>query len=420
MAVQLTRATDSWTPINLNQLPETPPVPPQLGNTHLVYPGKRHVFSGVPESAKTLAAYCILIQVVRHGGTAILIDFEMGGNDARQRLRELGATAAEIDQIYYLEPDEPTTRQRIQLLIELNPQLVVIDAAAGVYTLEGLDDNKRLDVEKVSALYVREFWRNEIATILIDHVVKDGEHRGRYAIGSERKLGGVDVHLGFETVKAISRGTTGHYKIITHKDRGGYHKRGHIADLKLDSDPETHEIDWAFMEPQTTTTEDGYFRPTHLMEKISIDLQFRDGPATRNQICDALGGKGKGRLEAINALVREGFAAEEDGPNRSKLVRHVRPYREDDPACNPVENPGGAVVRKWFSSGASTTSGSGGAVVRVPYGTATTSPPAHSTAEPPGGANGWFTDNGHLEDSPDLTDLTYLATIEPDEPDQEG
>jgi hypothetical protein len=51
---------DSWLPLNLNDLPEQPPVHPtlgQLGNIGLLYPGKRHVFSGPQESAKTLCAY---------------------------------------------------------------------------------------------------------------------------------------------------------------------------------------------------------------------------------------------------------------------------------------------------------------------------------------------------------------------------
>ena len=38
-----------------------------LGGIGLVYPGKRHVFSGPPESAKTLAAYAIALAEVRAG-----------------------------------------------------------------------------------------------------------------------------------------------------------------------------------------------------------------------------------------------------------------------------------------------------------------------------------------------------------------
>ena len=76
--------------------------------------------------------------------------------------------------------------------------LVVIDAAAGAYDASGLDDNKRQDVERFARAWVRPLFEIGITTLLIDHVTKNTETRGKYMIGSERKLGGVDVHLGLE------------------------------------------------------------------------------------------------------------------------------------------------------------------------------------------------------------------------------
>lgn len=388
--------TDSWTPVNLNALPDKPPVEPDLGQTRLIYPGKRHVFSGPPESAKTLAAYAILVQVVREGGTAVLIDFEMGPYDARQRLRELGAAPDELSRILYLEPDERATPERISQLVAHRPDLVVIDAAAGAYTLEGLDDNKRGEVERFTNLYIGVFWRNGIATILLDHVVKDAEHRGRFQIGSERKLGATDVHIGFDTVKPVSRGSTGRYKLVVHKDRGGYHKRGHLADLRLDSDPATHQISWSFTEPEPTTGDTGYFRPTHLMEKVSINLELRSEPATRNMVYEAVGGTKDYILKAITALVLEGFVTETSGPNRSKLLTSQRRYREaDDTTQSDQSDPGGSVVRTWFDSGSTNHPVSGGSVVRPPYGDDTTRPPAPDHPE----HAGWFDSQGTLTDA---------------------
>jgi hypothetical protein len=79
--------------------------------------------------------------------------------------------------------------------------------------------------------------------IVLDHVVKNSDNRGKYAIGSERKTGGADVHLSFDTTTPISRGNVGRFKITTHKDRHGHLKRGHVADLELRSDPTTHAIE---------------------------------------------------------------------------------------------------------------------------------------------------------------------------------
>lgn len=326
---------DSWTPINLNSLPDQPPVQPTLGGIGIVYPGKRHVFSGAPESAKTLAGYAILIQVVRAQAEAILIDFEMGSYDARARLRELGATTDEIDRIHYLEPDVGATTQRITTLIQLNPHLVLIDAAAGAYGLQGLDDNKRQDVEAWSQIYVQGFWRAGIATILIDHVVKNTENRGRFQIGSERKLGGADVHLGFETITPISRGTDGLYKIVTHKDRGGYLQRGTLANLELSSHPNTHTITWTFKAAEHTP-DDVPFRPTTLMERISFWLRLQSEPVSRKTVEEAVKGKSnQAKRTAMDVLVREGFCVETEGARGARLIQAIRVYRHDDPDCNP-------------------------------------------------------------------------------------
>jgi putative DNA primase/helicase len=342
---------DSWVPVNLNDLPETPPVKPDLGDTHLVYPGKRHVFSGPPESAKTLAAYCILIQVARTGGMGILIDFEMGGYDARKRLHELGASREEIDRILYIEPEVPANAERIRRLVAFNPQLIVIDASAGVYSLEGLDDNKRLDVEKVSTLYVKAFWRNSIASILIDHVVKDNESRGRYAIGSERKLGGADVHLGFDVVVPISRGTAGKYKITTHKDRGGFLKRGHLADLALNSDPTTHNITWGFSEAVVTKDDKGHFRPTIKMEEISKELAGEEEPVSKTEVKRRVGGNADMCGKALDALIKEGHLTVTSGPRGADLLTLTRPYdRASDPKENPENQASGATPSDLFSS----------------------------------------------------------------------
>lgn len=325
---------DSWQPINLATLPDTPPIKPTLGGVGIVYPGKRHVFSGPPESAKTLAAYCVGINTIRAGGTIILIDFEMGSYDARDRLTELGATPQEIAAVHYLEPSEPATDPRIQRLVQLQPHLVIIDAAAGAYDLQGLDDNKRGDVEKLARLYVRSFWRANIASIFIDHVVKNTETRGKYAIGSERKLGGTDVHLGFETITPIQRGSTGLYKVVTHKDRGGYLQRGHLANLELASDT-SHQISWQF-KPAEHAAPDAPFRPTTLMERISGWLRLQQEPVSRKRVEDGVKGhNAKAKRTALDVLIAEGFVTETAGPRNAKLVQNVRPYKADDPACNP-------------------------------------------------------------------------------------
>jgi hypothetical protein len=320
---------DSWLPINLSDLDEQPPVEPTLGSLGIVYPGKRHVFSGPQESAKTLAAYVIAIQVIRCGGGVVLIDFEMGKWDARTRLRELGATVDEIGAVAYVEPYVAATPVAIERLVARKPELVLVDAAAGAYDLQGLDDNKRGDVERFTRIFVRSFWMAGIATIVLDHVTKNAESRGNYAIGSERKVGGADVHLGFEVVHPIKRGGHGLYKIVTHKDRGGFLKRGKLAEFELSSDPDTHLITWAFKAP-VEGDEDAPFRPTHLMEKVSRWLEMQARAVPIGDVKSAVEGKGTYVIDAVNMLVAEGFVDETVGARSARLLETIRAFRESD------------------------------------------------------------------------------------------
>ena len=330
---------DSWTPLNLDTLDENPPIKPTLGHGGIAYPGKRHVFSGPQESAKTLAAYAIALELVRAGETVVIVDFEMGAYEARNRLRELGATPEDFHRLPYIEPDQPATPERTQALIQLKPALVIIDAAAGAYDNEGLDDNKRQDVEKFTRLYVRDFWKAGIATIVLDHVVKNTETRGKYAIGSERKIGGADVHLGFEVITPINRGTTGLYKITTHKDRGGYLKRGTLANLELHSHPDTHHITWTF-QPAEPTEADEPWRPTILMERVSRYLEKHPGEHSFAQVLTNVKGKDATLKDALEHLIALEYVAETKGDRGSRQVRILRPYHDE----TPHEHKGAEVV----------------------------------------------------------------------------
>jgi hypothetical protein len=325
----------SWDPINLALLEPRPVTLPTIGGVGLVYPGRRHVFSGPPESAKTLAAYAIALEEVRRGENALLIDFEMGPWDARDRLREMGAADPDLEKILYVEPELPANDAIIEeLATRWTFTLAIIDAAAGAYALQDLDDNHRRDVESFARLFVDIFWRRGIATIVLDHVTKNADSRGRFAIGSERKVGGTDVHLGFEAVLPLIRGGRGLFKITTHKDRLGHLSRPEAADLELRSDPSTGLLTRAFRAPETPS-EDSRWQPTRLMEKVSEYLELprpelRDG-VSRTEVEKSVVGRAAFVRRALDELIADGYVVETGGTRGSRLVRSLRPFPESDP-----------------------------------------------------------------------------------------
>jgi len=295
----------TWDPVNLANLAERPPVTPSIGG--LVYPGGRHVFSGPPESGKTFAAYALSLDQIREGNHILVADFEMGPYQARDRLRDMGATNDELGRLLYVNPWTPATVDALAAIIdEFHPVLVTIDAAAGAYGLHGLDDNRRLDVEAFAIAILEPFRQRNVATITLDHVTKNADTRGAFAIGSERKVGGADVHLGFETIVPFGRGRTGLVKIKTHKDRLGHLPRPNAAELELRSDPDTHAISWAFREPVAAEDSGNGWRPTLLMDRVleRVNAPWYE-PVSRSALANSVRGERRFLLHAIDTLIVE-------------------------------------------------------------------------------------------------------------------
>ena len=191
----------------------------------LIYAGGRHMLSGPSESMKTIVAWILALESMRavewEYPRVAHADFEMGPTRTRRLLEDLGADKGTLESIYYVEPLTPPGEHQLgEDIADEGAHLAIIDAAAGAYGVQELDDNARKDAEKFARTWIDPLWRRGVATILVDHVVKRSDERGKYAIGSERKVGQVDVHLGVEVVQQLVRGGRGVLKIRTHKDRG--------------------------------------------------------------------------------------------------------------------------------------------------------------------------------------------------------
>jgi hypothetical protein len=299
----------TWTPINLASSEfAQPSEPPSIAG--LIYTGKRHVISGPPESAKTLLALIVALEHMRAGrGPWVHVDFEMGAPAIRTMLEDLGASLDEIRQVLYYEPDGPPDLEDLDAISKQGATLAIIDALAGAYGASALDDNKRADVERFASAWIKPLWVRAITTLSLDHVTKNTETRGKFSIGSERKLGQADVHLGLETITPLSRGTSGTFRITTHKDRPGYLPRPRAAELELASDPDTHTITWTFKPAGDETDSDhgGGWRPTVLMDRVLEHVDRYDyEPASRTALVGAVHGNRKFLFQAIDCLLEDG------------------------------------------------------------------------------------------------------------------
>jgi hypothetical protein len=321
----------SWAPLDLLARASNPPTPPTI--LGLFYPGRRHVLSAEPEHLKSWVLLIACVEELIAGRAVLYVDLEMGPRETLARLRAMGATDDAIrDHFIYIEPTEPLTDPTPladidQLLADRKPTLVVIDAMTGALRLHSLDPNKSIDIDGFYRHVIDPLRAHGAAIVTLDHLPKDSTNRGRFAIGSERKIGAADVHLGCELVQPFGRGKTGRVKLVTHKDRSGYLPRPKCAEIELVSNQETGGITWTVQpfapEPETT------FRPTFLMERVSVYLEACATPQSRNDIEKSVRGKAAYIRVAMDTLVAEGHATE-DRDGQTRFLTLSRPFRDTE------------------------------------------------------------------------------------------
>jgi hypothetical protein len=324
----------SWRPLDLRAVGLEPAPRPSIGE--LVYAGLRHVFHGEPEAVKTWAAAVLGVEEVLAGNHIVYIDAENGAREMRERFLALGLSEDDFDRIAYIEPGEPLTKDAAvladveRMLGELRPTLVILDSFDALLELHGLDPNSTADVSRFYRTVVDPLRATGAAIVLLDHVSKDRQTRGRWAIGSQRKIGLAEVALGFELVHPFGRGKTGLTRVVTHKDRRGWLPRPRAAELELRSDAETGAVDWTWRPASTEATGGVGFRPTRLMEKVSrfVEAHVAEEKVTRSAVEEAVEGKAQYVRAAMDCLVEEGFLEETPGPRGARHLTSVRPFRE--------------------------------------------------------------------------------------------
>ena len=350
-------APSTWEPADLVALASqartlAPPAILQTADGHaLLYRGVRHMVSGEPETAKSFLLLASAAELMGQGELVVWIDTDaMGPTATLERLRALGASDEEIaGRFLYIAPDGPLDARGEEIVAELAarcPALVVIDAYNPALAMQGLKTASTEDVERMNRILVLPWQRAGAAVVILDHVVKDEEARGIWSYGSERKLGGIEVHLGLELGKKaprLTRAQAATVTILAHKDRPGWHERRAdrvIGSITFTPDQEAGMVSWSLTldGKRTSDPEDtgrDTFRPTALMERVSRWIETQHHPASKKSIEDAVRGRAGFVRLALERLVEEGYVEVEQGPRGATLHRSLTPYRQaEDPAAD--------------------------------------------------------------------------------------
>ena len=333
-------SVSQWEPIDLDpvlrgeQVTPPPSVFERVDGIRLLYPARINAFFGETEACKTMIAEAVVAQELRRGHHVVYADFEDSPESMVERLRALGVSAEQIGAwLTYLNPGgrfDELAQAVVQEAIEKRgtPTLGIFDGVTEAMSDIGLDPMSGTDVAAYYAGSPRWLARTGAAVTLIDHVTKSQEGRGRWAIGSERKLSGLDgAAYGFETIQPFGRGKTGLVKITVAKDRCGHIRqhagaKGVICMAELRSWPDDG-ITVTFSEPEAS--DNGTFRPTYLMGKMSEAIETTPGLTTR-ALRAAVSGKNDAKDLALELLVNEDYIEVKTGPRGARLHHPKRRF----------------------------------------------------------------------------------------------
>ena len=354
----------SWAPVDLAAFLDgsyTAPEPellPRADGVCLLYRGLTHSLHGESESGKSLLAQVEAVRILAAGGRVLFVDFESDPGSVASRLLEFGATPAQIAAGFvYVRPEvqpQASPAEAAAFLAHLRGKfdLAVIDGVTDALALWGAETKDNDGITRWARALPKAIADNTAAAVvMVDHVTKDTESRGRFAIGGQAKLAALTgAAYTVEVSQPLGRGLRGVIVLRVAKDRPG-HVRGHSGPMRPSD--RTQEAARVIIDstgprpvvtieaPRTTTGSDARpWRPTAIMEAVSRLLEDAPEPMGSNAIDTAARGKAEHKRQALALLVAGGYVEVTNGPNRAKLHASVKPYRQTaDPGSDQYQPP---------------------------------------------------------------------------------
>jgi hypothetical protein len=212
--------------------------PPRILVDDVLLEGKAHSIYSGPGLGKTFLMLWLALEVMKRDLPVVLYDAENGPRLMAERLQQLGADPALLDERlhYYPFPSLDATEEGRAAyeatLDRVRPALVCFDSWIGFLAANGLDENASNDVATFAANYIAPARSRDIATLMLDHV----GHEGKHARGSTRKKDELDVVWSLRPVKPFDRETVGQVVLRLEKDREAWLPR--TVALTVGGDPD--------------------------------------------------------------------------------------------------------------------------------------------------------------------------------------
>lgn len=349
-----TSDTTGWTFSDLTPVldgthqPQQPVVGARDDGIGLFYPGRVNGIQGESEAGKSWVALISCLVEINRGNHVAYLDFEDSEAGVVSRLLLIGANPEDIRQLFhYVRPGSTPTpvqlRQFVARIGDLGPSLIIVDGVTEAMVMMGLELTDNSEVAKFGRMLLRPLADTGAAVVPLDHVVKNNESRGRYALGGVHKLNAVDgVQYMLEAVRPFGINTEGRSRLRIAKDRpaqirrhalpGGRNPMHWFADLVIRSEGEDFAA--AHLYPPIQHTDDpqdtAVVKDKAAQEEADIKdretavldaLANATEPMSKNALEELIPGRASVTRRALTRLVHAGRVVTEQGPRKATLHR---------------------------------------------------------------------------------------------------
>lgn len=201
--------------------------PEPISDFATLYSGKVHAFQAESHVGKTYAAYKHVISLARRGKDVVLMEYENGEEDAINQLKALGARDEDFApggpiHIYDSSTCSLSEAERFRNLIDvIRPALIVWDNMASALSVAGLNEDSNKDCSDWHNAYTKPLRAKGVATLILDHVVKADDRRGRHAKGAVAKFNECDVIWNLSQPERFTPKQTGKIRLELKKAKSG-------------------------------------------------------------------------------------------------------------------------------------------------------------------------------------------------------
>jgi hypothetical protein len=279
---------------------------------------------------KSMVAAIAVAQVLAGGRHALWVDFEdPDPTTLVERLRDTLDVSAEAIAtfLHYYGPVEPIGAPAVEHLerdaAEHDAPIIVLDSFGEAAGLEGLDENKDVDVAPWVRRVARRLADAGPAVLVLDHSTKAGDNP-LYPSGSKRKRAAI-TGQGYllEAPIPLNRERGGRLTLKCAKDRHGRYRRGAVvATIELNpySDGVVVHVRAPAESDQRAADEPAVV--LDLMERKAVEALEQEGePVSQRRLLELMNVKASAskKRAGMEQGVSRGTLRERSGPNRSRL-----------------------------------------------------------------------------------------------------